>query len=107
MESRKVLPFGDYFHEKASPCHLGYVIAISSKWHKHCIECQLTCYLEVRNYLLETYDTNDIIAGMDAEIVEFKQLSTMTPTLYTDALSNKVSRYNLVYDEHLVKEIFI
>lgn len=59
----------------------------------------LTSYTAMTKYILETYVTEDDISEIDAEILQFTQLSNTTPTEYKEALWNEAIGYNLVYNE--------
>lgn len=59
------------------------------------------------NYILETYATGDVMAETDARILTFLQLSNMTSTEHTEALWSKVLRCDPVYEECVLKGIFI
>lgn len=58
----------------------------SSNSRKYQKEGNLTIYSELINYLLESYATDYVITEMDFKILQFTQLSGMTPTEYAEAL---------------------
>lgn len=60
------------FHEKTRPDALSVRTCLASS---SCFgqEGKLTLYCQVVNYLLRIYATDDIMAKVDAEIVNFKQ----------------------------------
>lgn len=49
-------------------------------------EGKLTTYSEVGNYLPATFDTDDVIADMEAGITNFKHLEGMTAVCYSEVL---------------------
>lgn len=56
------------------------------------MEEKRTTYYHVLNYLLPTYDTDDLIAGVEAEITNFKQPDTVFVVRYSEALCEKPLR---------------
>lgn len=79
-------------------------MALSSKSCKFRKEGTLTGYREVINYLLVTYVTDDGIAEMDAEILQFAQ---PMQTEYAEPLWRKKLHCNLVYDAFVLRGIYI
>lgn len=71
------------------------------------MEGAVLLYWEAVHSLLETYLTDGIIAETDEDMRSFRQLSIKSPTEYTEALWNKVLRGARVYDEYVLKRIFI
>lgn len=59
------------------------------------------------NYLLKTYSIEDIIDDMDTKTLQFTQLSNLTPTGYAEDRWNQALHCNLVYDEYVLKRIFV
>lgn len=96
-----------FFMKKPAAAALNSRISLPSKSHRRHKEGTLTTYCEVVNYLLETYATDDVIAETDAEILRFTQPPTKSPTEYAEALWNKALRCDRVYDEYVLKGIFI
>lgn len=75
-----------FFMEMPAAAAIKSLIALSSKSRKYCKEGTLTSYKEVICYLLETYDTDYVIANMDGQVLQFTQPSNVTPTEYAEAL---------------------
>lgn len=74
------------FHENSTDCRPRIPKAVSSKSRHFRKEGTPTSYREVIYYRLDTYDTDNLIAKMDGEILQFIQLSNMTPRGYAEAL---------------------
>lgn len=70
-------------------------------------EGTLTTYCDVASFLLETYSTDIGIAEIDAEILRSTHPSNMTSTEYTEALWKKALPCHCVYDEYMLKGMFI
>lgn len=82
-------------------------IALRSELHMLQEKVEVTSYCEVDNYQLEMYATDDIIGEREADTMKFTQLSNKQATEYTEVLWNKALRYHRVYDEYVLKGIFI
>lgn len=67
----------------------------------------LTSYVQVVNTLLQTSATADIIAEADTSIVRFTQLQYVSPLRYANALWMKILRCPQVYDDSVLKEMFV
>lgn len=68
----------------------------------------MTSYRESVKFILEMNVTNIVIAEADAHMMHFTQLLNRSSTEYTEAaLWNKLVQCNRVYDEYVLKGIFI
>lgn len=56
---------------------------------------------------LDTNVTDDVIAEMDPKILRVTQPSDMTQKECVEALWNKQLHFDLIYDEYVLKGIFI
>lgn len=74
-------------------------IALRPKSHKSQKEGIVTSYCKVVNYLVETYETDDVIAEADADMMRFTLPSNKSPAEYAEGLCNKALRCDRVYDE--------
>lgn len=54
---------------------------------------------EVVNHLIETYSTDGVIVETELQTLNFKQLSSMIPSRYTEELRRKALRCNQKYTE--------
>lgn len=63
----------------------------------------------MKNDLAKTYETNDFIADMFAEILHFTELTSRMPTEYPEAVQSRNNAINFdpIYDEYVRNEIFI
>lgn len=57
--------------------------------------------------MLATCATDDIIVETDADLMQLTQPSNKVPTEYSGALWNKAFRRDTVYNEYVLKGIFI
>lgn len=64
-------------------------------------------YCKEINYLVETYETDEVIAEGEAVIDNYKQLVRMTATCYSEALRGEALRCGSVYNVPRLKRIFI
>lgn len=60
---------------------------------------KLASFSEVVNYLLQTFDTDEVISKAHAQAKNYLQLDRMSPPAYADELWNKVLRYGTEYTE--------
>lgn len=74
-------------------------IALKSKSHKRQKKYTVASYWEAVSCLLETYKMDDIIAGTDADMVQFPQQSNKSLTEYVGGQENKALKWARVYDE--------
>lgn len=66
-----------------------------------------TSYCEAVKYLLETYGLCDVITKIDAEIKYYRQASNKLPREYAKAVLSKSLRCDIIYDEYVLKGIFL
>lgn len=59
------------------------------------------------DFLSRTYATDDALADMNVVIIQFTQLSYMTTTEYAEVLWNKMLCCNLIYNEKVLKRIYM
>lgn len=53
------------------------------------------------------YVSYDVISAMDAEVLDFTTPSYMPPMEYLEAIWNETLRCSCVYDEYVLKKVFI
>lgn len=70
-------------------------------------ERMLRKYRDVVHSLLQTYDTNDVIADADVALTRYVQPSTISAAQLWKALVTSLLRCGEVYDDYVRKEIFI
>lgn len=80
---------------------------LRSKLRKREDKATVTLYCREPSYLLETKVKHDIVVEMDADVRGFLSSSSKLPTEYAKALWNKVFRCSRVYEEYLLKRIFV
>lgn len=86
---------------------LDFRIALLSNVHKRGKKRTLTSYHEIMNYLLGTYATDEVIAEMDTEVLLITQPSDTSLMEYEGARWKNLLSSDFVYDEYVVKRIFI
>lgn len=64
-------------------------------------------YPEVVSYLYQTYANDYVIAEADAALTRYTQSSTMSRAHHVQALVTKLLRRGEVYDDHVLKGIFM
>lgn len=65
-------------------------ITLKSKSHRRQNGDTVTSACEDDTYLLETYETDDIIPETDANVMHLNQQSNTSPTDYVEELQNRV-----------------
>lgn len=65
-----------------------------------------TSFSAIVNYLVKRFPTNDNLATADTDIRNFKQ-SRLTKTDYSQQLWTKMLRFGFVYDEKVLKTLFV
>lgn len=68
---------------------------------------RLSSYVEVVNFMLATYATDDVIARAVKTLENYKQLPGMAPTDFAKRLYTKALRCGMVYEEKRVKSLFV
>lgn len=68
---------------------------------------KMSAYCQIVNYLLVTYDTNDIIAGAEAEITKLKQSDYMSAVTYSEDSWKMALRCGRVFEYARFKEVFV
>lgn len=94
-----------YFTWKsAKPALLHWVTTDNEREHRQ--ECKLSTYFQYTNYLLKSYEADDVIAKADTMIVYFKQPARKFAVHYSQVLWEKEITCVCVYDEPGLKKIF-
>lgn len=75
-----------FFMKRLAAAALDVCITLCSKWHRLQMEGTVKTYCEAVNILLETYETEDVIAETNADMMHFTPLSNKFPTEYAEAL---------------------
>lgn len=64
-------------------------------------------YIEVVNYLLTTYTTDDTTAHATKKLGSHKQAAEVLTASYTNRLYTKALRCRIVYEERRLKSFFV
>lgn len=70
---------------------------------RSCQEGMLISFCQVVSYILSTYATDDIIAEVDADIINYKQPKDLHAVDYSQALWTEALRRGRVYEEYRLK----
>lgn len=95
------------FMQKLAEASLNSRIVLLSKLREYGKTGMLTRQCEVINFLLEPYVLEDVNVEMNAEILQLPKLSNMKPTQYTEALYINLLPCNFMYNENVLKLMFI
>lgn len=102
-----ILSLLHFFMKRLAIAELNLFIWPRFKSCKHQKEGTVKSYCKSLHHLQETYETNNVIAQIGTDMMHFSQLSNKSTTEYAEAVKKKVLRCGMVYDEFVLKRIFI
>lgn len=96
-----------FFMKSPAAASLNACIALKLKFHRSQSEGTVTSSCAAIHKLLETYTTEGIIADTNINMMTITQVQNGSPTEHVEALWNKALQRDRVYDEYVLKRIFI